>query len=756
MRSAARRVRPKAARGPTGPQLPAGHAARAAPGARRTWSALALGALLAASTGAAAGDAAHRAGPQAPVRIAFMPDVHFHDVHATFEPGTFEGVANPRTGQRATIRTMQAQLTSTRLFNENAFAFLAALDDAVARGVRIIALPGDFSDDGQPVHMRGLVRILDTYADRYGIEFFAVPGNHDPVRPHDQPGGKPDYLGRNPQTGTLGPQLVYSQGGHAACRDAAGSTQPGPTGPVYCTADVRHLGHAGITAALAGHGFMPKPQYRYYATPYSTYGSGDYDFERAREQAQWSNRVSTVCHDGAGNRAPQPAETLCAQLPDASYVVEPVEGLWLVGLDANVYLPTGGDAFTGSGNHGYDQMRRHKPHVIAWLADVVARGAAEGKQVIAFSHFPMAEFFNGASDDIGTVLGAEAMQLARRPANATTGALAQTGLRVHVGGHMHLNDIAVHRTPDGHALFNIQAPSLAAYVPAYTLMTVEGVDRVDVQTVRVETVPGFDAFFDLYREEHAASAAARWDPAILEAGDYRRFARDALTELVRLRLLDADWPCDLRALVRSPLTGADLLVLSQLPDTMTLRSWIAASSSDAPPALAACLAETEHAATGPAAPGTEAAIEAARGRAARLAGERQISLDALADWTMFDLAVDMMRLANAGDLAFDDIPASRLAQYAQLADLFTADGAAPAAAGTALAGETPVVALLRGRVGPLLGIVRQLATGTPTAHVRLDLVNGQVLDLASDAASQTPARHGRVRPASQRPAPAPR
>ena len=578
----------RAERGPAGrPAACRSWASRRPVRRRALASALLLCGLL-AGAGANATGAPRPAGPQAPVRIAFMPDVHFHDVHATFESGTFDGVLDPRTGRRATIRTMQAQLTSTRLFNENAFAFLAALDDAVARGVRLIALPGDFSDDGQPVHMRGLVRILDDYAARYGVEFFAVPGNHDPVRPHDHPGGKPDFLGRDPRSGALGPQPVYSRGGHPAC-DAGAGTHSTPTGVVHCTADVRHLGHAGITAALAEHGFMPKPQYRYYATPYSTDGPGEYVFERARAQAQWSRRMSTVCNDGAGHDGPGAEDPVCVRLPDASYVVEPVDGLWLVGLDANVYLPAGENTFTGSGNHGYDRMLRHKPHVIAWLADVVARGAAQGKQVVAFSHYPMAEFFNGASDDIGRVLGAEAMQLARRPADATTAALARTGLRVHVGGHMHLNDIGIHRTPEGHTLFNIQAPSLAAYVPAYTLMTVEGVDRVEVETVRVTAVPRYDAFFDLYREEYAASPGARWDPAILDAGDYRSFARQALTALVRLRLLDADWPCDLHALVQGPVSGADLLVLSQLPGATTLRDWIAAPGSGAPPALAACL-----------------------------------------------------------------------------------------------------------------------------------------------------------------------
>src|SRR5690349_9410166 len=77
--------------------------------------------------------------PPAPApQIAFMADVHLQDVYGNL--GDFAGLPNSKSHKSATIRTMYAQLTSTRLFNENYFAFRAALDDAFTRGVRIIAL----------------------------------------------------------------------------------------------------------------------------------------------------------------------------------------------------------------------------------------------------------------------------------------------------------------------------------------------------------------------------------------------------------------------------------------------------------------------------------------------------------------------------------------------------------------------------------------------------------------------------------------
>lgn len=141
------------------------------------------------------------------LQIAFLPDVHFHDVYAQFKDGHFSGIHSHSTNTAATIRTMATQLQSTRLFNENYFALQAALDDLVRRKVQLVVLPGDFSDDGQSVHIRGLKRILQHYSKAYGLKFLLTLGNHDPVRPYAHAAGKPDYLGPDGR-----PLAIFSPG----------------------------------------------------------------------------------------------------------------------------------------------------------------------------------------------------------------------------------------------------------------------------------------------------------------------------------------------------------------------------------------------------------------------------------------------------------------------------------------------------------------------------------------------------------------
>jgi len=419
-------------------------------------------------------------------------------------------------------------------------------------------------------------------------------------------------------------------------------------------------------------------------------------------------------------------------VPDTSYVVEPVKGVWLVGLDANVYVPTGTgpNDFTGSGDQGYNKMLTHKSHVIKWLADVVARGKAQGKQVIAFSHFPMTEFFNGASDDIEALLGANKMQMVRRPAENTTRALAETGLKIHVGGHMHFNDMAVRTYGGDKALFNIQAPSMAAYVPAYKIMTMQSASEIEVKTIRLDKVPRFDELFDLYRAENAYDVPPRWNVSILDAKDYGDFNYRYMSELVRLRLLNDDWRCEMRELVKSPLTGADMLVLSQLRTTVTLAELKnTGDHNKLTPEFFNCL----YTAGGPNAsnPAYAADLADAQNRAQALVQAHGMQLADFAKWQALDLAGDFVRLANAGDLAYADIPAQRASQYKLLAQALSQTNAGLQLNGDRVSDANTLADMYKARFKPLMAIMLKLADGLPSEHILVDLKSNAVVNLST-------------------------
>ena len=462
--------------------------------------------------------------PQKEIKVAFMADVHFADVYPHLKENGFKGIYDSVQKRSTLIRTMKAQLHSTRLFNENYFAFFAALDDAVKKGIETIALPGDFSDDGQPLHVKGLRKILDRYSKEHGISFFLINGNHDPTTPFGDQGGKPDFLGANGKA-----QPLMSEPGKY-------NTNLEHENPTLVVEDLKEWGYADMVQELRNHGFFPKANYRFWSTPFSKYAYNDYTLDKAEEASRLKRRTYTL-------------NTTDVVLPDVSYLVEPIDGLWLLALDANVYLPKeNSSGFNGAGI-GYNEVLTHKRHLVRWTENIVKEAERLGKTLIAFSHYPMVDFNDGASEDIKNLFGNKAFQAYRIPSKLVGQTFADIGLKVHVGGHMHLNDTGQFATEQGNTLVNIQSPSLAAYVPAYKIITVKDSHQLQVETVVLDTVNGYNTFFDLYEKEYVFLKSHfddnLWEKSILSSASYSDYTEKHLKELVRLRFLPTDWPKEL-------------------------------------------------------------------------------------------------------------------------------------------------------------------------------------------------------------------
>ncbi|WP_299268548.1 metallophosphoesterase [uncultured Psychrosphaera sp.] len=673
-------------------------------------------------------------------QIAFMPDIHFHDIYADFKDDSFKGLPNSISGKNATIRSLSAELHSTRLFNENYFAMFAALDDAVSRGVKLIALPGDFSDDGQPVHMRGLAKILDDYAKEHDIEFFSAPGNHDPVRPFKIPSGKSNFLGAGGHE-----QRIFSRGKNE-CKDYDGAKAVIKAAVIkndtaldtICTEEVSGLGYQGIMQQLKSHGFYPKPNYQYWETPYSTYNSYNYDFETALTESTNEQRQYEICHQGTGGKYKQlnangstsntaskntatksMVYTNCFNIIDSSYLVEPVKGLWLLAIDANVYIPnldstdlTAPKTFKGSSSAGYNKMFTHKTQVIEWISNVVKRAEKEGKQLVAFSHFPMTEYYDGQEDKVKRLFAKNKFQLPRLPQKSVSQALAATGLQVHIGGHMHINDTGVTRNDDGSFLFNIQAPSIAAYIPAYKLMTLKANQQIEIETVVVDDIPRYAELFEHYKQEYKTlqktDPERLWNIDILASKSYREFTQWHIRELTRQRFLPKDWPADLRDLLFS-FNGLDILVLSQLNTDVTIKQWQEGLVT----------IDDLH---------NTVQWKAALTKAQDLALSAGLQTEQFSQWNGFDLAVDFYRLRNADQLALRDISQQRLAQYAVLTKALVNTNKTKL--NSTITDET-LTSVFKRRFGNLFSLFDGFKNGEPSDHFMLNLSNGTISELNS-------------------------
>lgn len=540
------------------------------------------------------------------IKIAFMADIHFADVYPRLEL-PFSTLPATLTGNPILIRTMEAQLHSTRLFNENYFALTAALDDAVKRGIKIIAIPGDFSDDGQPVHIRGLNKILMRYAKDYGVSFFMINGNHDPTRPFGKNGGKRDFLGKN---GKLQP-VMGKKGLYVSNLDVEQ--------PTLVFDGLMEWGYTDIVEELGNHGFFPNENYSYWETPFSVYSYETYGFSKAMEASQLVKRV-------------YPFDETGILIPDVSYLVEPVKGLWLLALDANVYIPKqDGTGFNGAGI-GYNEVVKHKKYLLEWTGNVVKEANRLGKTLVAFSHYPMVDFNDGASDEMLALFGDTSFQAHRIPSELVGKIFADLGLKVHVGGHMHLNDTGILKTAKG-TLVNIQTPSLAAYTPGYKIITVTNKKKLTVKTVVLDSVPGYDSFFDLYTKEHSFLETnfpdRVWDKNILDSKSYTAFTDTHLRELIRLRFLPEDWP----EALKEQLLNKDgwQLVLAATKALKRGKVLIDPQTKEA--------------------------------RLLELVRKNQLTKSDFQNWSGEDLIIDFYRFRNGDQLALKDIDPKRLKAY---------------------------------------------------------------------------------------------
>jgi len=258
--------------------------------------------------------------------------------------------------------------------------------------------------------------------------------------------------------------------------------------------------------------------------------------------------------------------------------------------------------------------------LIDWVKNISKQAEKNRKVLIAFTHYPMLDYNDGASEDIKNLLSENKWQLDRVPNDQVAQVFSDAGLKLHFAGHMHINDTGIKKFENGKTLVNIQVPSLAAYLPGYKILKVNSPADFEVETVPINDVPHFDELFPLYQKEFDAlknqNTKDIWNIDILKTKNYHDFTLFHLKELVRLRFVPSDWP---KSFIEkaSKLSGEDLLNLS---------------------------------------------IDSAN--------SNKINAAKFKTWNLEDALLNLYQLQSADELAKKDIPESRLLQFKILHENF--------------------------------------------------------------------------------------
>ncbi|MGV8938689.1 MAG: metallophosphoesterase family protein [Allorhizobium sp.] len=452
--------------------------------------------------------------------LAVIADAHFHDIEGDYAvPGIAVGE------RRLTLQTWARSRESTRVFNESAGAFDRALETIATRGIRNVVLLGDYTDDGQRRTTASLERRLADHEARFGTRFYALPGNHDMFGPWGRHQSR--YLLQEDGL----PVLVTSDG-----RDP----QPGTvvTQQMYCD------GYPNALLSMARHGYFRRAGDIWWETPF-----GDDDALEART-------YEVVSKDGQNRH----------RLIDASYLVEPEEGLWLLMIDANVFEPNNGTfktgskgAFIDSTGAGWNAMLRLKPFIFEWMRDVSARARALDKVLLTFSHYPAINPLGGDGADFEQKLFPDGMLAQRAPRDAVAAALIAAGIPLHFSGHWHINGVSRFENAAGQ-LTNISVPSLVAFPPAFDVVAVQG-DMAEVETVDLSSLAVDREIMDLYRRE--SRQAALPEDAALRDDTYGAFLKGHTQALVIHRFFPREWPPEVVCVI------ADMTAMDLLCDPMT-------------------------------------------------------------------------------------------------------------------------------------------------------------------------------------------
>lgn len=462
-------------------------------------------------------------------KFAVLSDVHVQNVEGKFDSKVFSGADID--GENFTIRPMSEQMSSTRLFNENYFAFEQVLSDLAKDGIKYVVITGDITDDGQEMNVTEVASILKQYQNDYGMRFYVLPGNHEPSTIEDGDGGD-DFLAAD------GTAIDVKSTLSEEC-------QNGNDNSIVCDDQMKSLGQVEMAQVLADFGYMPNSDDVMWATPYSSYQFTDYTYEQAQQEMDISNRSYEVCND----------EDLCTQEYDLTYAVEPVEGYIFLCLDNNIYIPDEEDVAQLQGDNGFNSLSSKKSQTISFISDVVAYADEEGKQVMLFDHYPLTDFYAGTTEQLKQTFGEDGLYFKRLPDEAITSKLAASGVDLIFSGHMHYNATGEYKNGDDY-LVNVMTGSTAAYVPSYKVVSTSGDGVYNIETKVVDEVKDFDILFPLYQteyeyeqslteEEREQLGVTEWNHDILDASNYYEFNRIFLETLVQTRHYP-EWSDDLK------------------------------------------------------------------------------------------------------------------------------------------------------------------------------------------------------------------
>lgn len=164
-------------------------------------------------------------------------------------------------------------------------------------------------------------------------------------------------------------------------------------------------------------------------------------------------------------------EALYRDSNSLSYIVEPVEGLWIFGLDDCKYKENTPGRTSNGGAFSSETLN--------WIITKLKEAKSKNKAVIGFVHHNIIEHFNGEK----SLLNEYVIDNWEQVSNS----LADNGMNTIFTGHFHAQDI-VKKQFNNSFLFDIETGSLVTYPVPYRLVKIYSDGTMTINSKRVTQI----------------------------------------------------------------------------------------------------------------------------------------------------------------------------------------------------------------------------------------------------------------------------
>ncbi len=165
-------------------------------------------------------------------------------------------------------------------------------------------------------------------------------------------------------------------------------------------------------------------------------------------------------------------EALYKDSNSLSYVVEPVDGLWIVAMDSCNY--DNNDELNHSITAGgFDT------ETLNWIKARIKEGESKNKTVIGMMHHGIVEHFDYQEELFSEYVIDDWNTISKN--------FADLGMKAVFTGHYHSQDIVKNTSSLGNEIYDIETGSLVTYPCPYRIVTIDD-DQLDIKTYHIESI----------------------------------------------------------------------------------------------------------------------------------------------------------------------------------------------------------------------------------------------------------------------------